>query len=361
MNSQIHFKEIPEKPVYFIADIAANHDGDLSRALSLCQLAKSSGADAVKFQHHDVSKYVSDKGFKDLGGKFSHQTKWKKSIFEVYKDAEVPKEWTPLIKTFCDSINIDFLSTPYDLDAVDHLNKYVSSVKIGSGDLNWDDMLIKCAKTGKKVLLATGASDIGEVQRAVQLLKDNRIIGTKAFHTKADIVLMQCNTNYTGSTDNFNYINLNVLNTYKTLFPDVILGLSDHTPGHVTTLGAVALGARVIEKHFTDDTKREGPDHPFSMDPRTWSAMVEDTRLLESSLGEPTKTVQENEEETLVLQRRAIRTTADIKKGEALTDLQLQRPSPENATNINRLKDVIGKTSNRDISKGDFITDKDFL
>ena len=141
----------------------------------------------------------------------------------------------------------------------------------------------------------------------------------------------------------------------------MILGLSDHTPGHVTTLGAVALGARVIEKHFTDDTKREGPDHPFSMDPRTWSVMVEDTRLLESSLGEPTKTVQENEEETLVLQRRAIRTTADIKKGEALTDLQLQRPSPENATNINRLKDVIGKTSNRDISKGDFITDKDFL
>ncbi len=343
------------KPVYFIADIAANHDGDLGRALALCQLAKDSGADAVKFQHHDVSKYVSDEGFKDLGGKFSHQSKWKKSIFEIYEDAEVPKTWTEKIKGFCDSIEVDFLSTPYDLDAVDHLSPYVSSVKIGSGDLNWDEMLIKCAQTNKTVLLATGACDIGEVQRAVEIFKNNRLL-----LDELDLVLMQCNTNYTGSKDNFNYINLNVLKTYKSMFPELTLGLSDHTPGHVTVLGAVALGAKVIEKHFTDDTEREGPDHPFSMDAHTWAAMVEDTRLLEASLGVSTKDVQPNEEETVVLQRRAIRTTKDIKKGEPLVDLQLQRPCPKNATNINRLAEVTGKESTRDIKKGDFITDKDF-
>jgi N-acetylneuraminate synthase len=221
-------------------------------------------------------------------------------------------------------------------------------------------MLAKCSKTDKTILLATGACNIGEVQRAVKILEDNRSDLKKWDFKGSDIILMQCNTNYTGLKDNFNYINLNVLNTYKSMFPNLTLGLSDHTPGHVTVLGAVALGAKVIEKHFTDDTEREGPDHPFSMDAYTWSAMVEDTRLLEASLGNPTKDVEKNEKETVVLQRRSIRTTIDIKKGEPLVNLQLQRPCPANATNINRLNEVTGKIANRDIEEGDFITNKDF-
>ena len=107
-------------PTYFIADIAANHDGDLNRAKDLIEIAKDAGADAAKFQHHDVRKYVSDSGFKSLGGKFSHQSKWDKSIFEVYKDAEVPKEWTEALRDHCKKVGIDFFSTPYDLDMVDH-------------------------------------------------------------------------------------------------------------------------------------------------------------------------------------------------------------------------------------------------
>ena len=129
---------------------------------------------------------------------------------------------------------------------------------------------------------------------------------------------MQCNTNYTGSIENFKYINLNVLKTYASLFPDTILGLSDHTPGHETVLGAVALGARAIEKHFTDDTSRPGPDHPFSMDPKTWKSMVDSTRILESSLGSSIKKVEENEQETIILQRRAMRLIKPIKSGEIL-------------------------------------------
>ena len=112
--------------VYFIADIAANHDGSLKRAFKLIELAKKSGADAAKFQHHNVKKYVSDLGFKNLKKKFSHQKKWKKSIFEVYKDAEVPTDWTKALKKKCNQIGIDFLSTPYDLDMVDHLNAHVN-------------------------------------------------------------------------------------------------------------------------------------------------------------------------------------------------------------------------------------------
>ena len=122
-------------PTYFIADIAANHDGSLERAKYLIKLAQEAGADAVKFQHHDVTKYVSDAGFKDLGSKFSHQSNWEKSIFEVYKDAEVPLDWTGELKDYCNHLKIEFFTTPYDLDLVDKLNKFVPGFKIGSGDI----------------------------------------------------------------------------------------------------------------------------------------------------------------------------------------------------------------------------------
>ena len=334
-------------PTYFIADIAANHDGDLARAKKLISLAQKAGADAVKFQHHDVKKYVSDYGFRSLGGKFSHQKTWEKSIFQVYKDAEVPTKWTETLKAHCEEIGIDFFSTPYDLDMIDHLNNYVPAFKIGSGDINWHAMLEKVAKTNKPVLFATGASTIGEVQKALEILSKYN----------SNIVLMQCNTNYTASAKNFKFINLNVLKTYKVMFPNVVLGLSDHTPGHVTVLGSVTLGARVVEKHFTDDTSRPGPDHPFSMDCETWKEMVDNTRLLELALGHSTKEVQENERETAILQRRAIRVTRNIERGELLAfeDIEYQRPCPEDALSINISSELIGKRFGKDIIMGDYL------
>ncbi|TGV03848.1 N-acetylneuraminate synthase family protein [Flavivirga rizhaonensis] len=334
-------------PTYFIADIAANHDGDIERAKLLIKLAKESGADAVKFQHHDVKKYVSDYGFKNLGGKFSHQSKWDKSIFEVYKDAEVPRSWTEELKDYCDELDITFFTTPYDLDTVDYINKYVPAFKIGSGDVAWHAMLEKIAKTNKPVLFATGASNMQEVINAVNILKP----------LNNNIILMQCNTNYTGSDENFKYINLNVLEAYKTLFPDIILGLSDHTHGGVTVLGGVALGAKVIEKHFTDDTTRKGPDHPFSTDPKSWRKMVDDTRLLESAMGNCIKKVEENEEQTVILQRRAIRVIQEIKEGEEITmnKIQFQRPSPADAFDVNQVDKILGKKAKSNIQNGDYI------
>ena len=131
---------------------------------------------------------------------------------------------------------------------------------------------------------------------------------------------MQCNTNYTGSTENFKFINLNVIKTYAKKYKNVILGLSDHTPGHETVLGAVAMGIKVVEKHFTDNTKRSGPDHPFSMDPLTWKAMVDATRKLELAMGDGNKRVEKNELETVVLQRRSIRLVRNVNKNERLKD-----------------------------------------
>jgi sialic acid synthase SpsE len=334
-------------PTYFIADIAANHDGDLERAKSLIKLAKECGANAVKFQHHDVSKYVSDFGFKKLGNKFSHQSKWDKSIFEVYKDAEVPLSWTNELRNYCKSIKIEFFSTPYDLDMVDVLNEFVPAFKIGSGDLAWNAILSKVAKTKKPILFATGAGTMAEVQNAMDIISP----------INNDIILMQCNTNYTGDDTNFKYIHLNVLKTYSLMYPNVILGLSDHTKGHETVLGAVALGAKVIEKHFTDDCNRKGPDHPFSMDPRSWQAMVNSTRKLELALGHATKEVQDNEMDTIVLQRRAIRCIQNIAEGEILEldQLQFQRPCPKDALSINDIDLLIGKKIGKSIINGDYL------
>ncbi len=322
-------------PTYFIADIAANHDGSLERAKQLIRLAKEAGADAAKFQNFRAPKIVSDYGFKALGGQKSHQAAWRKSVFEVYQDASIPFEWTYELKAVCDEVGIDYFSSPYDFEATDFLVPYMPAIKIGSGEITWHEALEHIARKGLPVILATGASDIGEVAAAVRLI----------LSINKQLVLMQCNTNYTASLENFNHVHLNVLKTYGLMFPDVVLGLSDHTPGHAAVLGAVALGARVIEKHFTDDNNREGPDHKFAMNPDTWAQMVENTRQLERALGSADKFVAENEQETVVLQRRCLRAARDLPAGTVITreDLDVLRPAPRDAIMPYDIPRVLGK------------------
>jgi len=334
----------PNHPTYFIADIAANHDGSLERAKMLIRLAKEAGADAAKFQNFRAAQIVSDYGFKSLGGQQSHQAKWKKSVFEVYQGASIPFEWTPELKAVCDEVGIDYFSSPYDFDATDMLDPYVPAYKIGSGDITWPEALERIAHKGKPVLLATGASDIGEVQKAVHTI----------LAINQQLILMQCNTNYTASLENLKYVNLNVLKTYAAMFPDLVLGLSDHTPGHATVLGAVALGARAVEKHFTDDNYREGPDHAFAMNPVTWKDMVERTRELEAALGNGDKQVEGNEKETVVIQRRCLRSARDIKAGEVIERAMLDvlRPATPGAILPYEISAVIGTTALVDLPKG---------
>jgi len=324
-------------PTYFIADIAANHDGSLDRAKMLVRLAKEAGADAAKFQNFQAPKIVSDYGFSQMNAQVSHQSQWKKSVFEVYADASIPFAWTPVLKATCDEVGIDYFSSPYDFEAIDMLDDYVPAYKIGSGDITWLEAVERIAMKGKPVLLATGASDIGDVQRAV-----HAILGINPH-----LVLMQCNTNYTAEDGNFDNIHLRVLNTYRNMFPNVVLGLSDHTHGHATVLGAVALGARVIEKHFTDDNDRVGPDHSFAMNPETWSAMVKATRQLERALGSGDKFVTANEQETVVIQRRCLRAGRDIEPGEVITRdmIDVLRPATPGAILPYEITEVIGLTA----------------
>lgn len=340
-------------PTYFVADIAANHDGSLERAKYLIKLAKKSGADAAKFQNFSAPKIVSDYGFKSMGGQQSHQSTWKKSVFEVYNSASIPFEWTYELKAACEQVGLDYFSAPYDFEAIDFLDEFMPVYKIGSGDIDWLEAIERIAKKGKPVMLATGAANIGEVQRAVHtVLAQN-----------PQLVLMQCNTNYTASLENFKFVNLNVLKTYAAMFPQVILGLSDHTSGHAAVLGAVTLGARVVEKHFTDDNNREGPDHKFALDPNAWTEMVERTRELELALGSGDKKVAANEQETVVVQRRCLRAARDIQPGEELSRemIDVLRPATRGAILPSEIDLVLGTKAAAFIAAGKEIRWTDLL
>ena len=334
----------PDQPTYFIADVAANHDGDLERARLLIRLAKDAGADAVKFQNFRAPNIVSDYGFKSLGGQVSHQASWKKSVFQVYQEASIPFEWTPVLKEECDKYGIEYFSAPYDFEAIDMLDPYVPMYKAGSGEIDWLEALERMASKGKPFFVATGASTIGEVQRAVHAI----------LAINPQLVLMQCNTNYTASPENYDHLHLNVLKTYATMFPNVILGLSDHTHALAPVLGAVTLGARVIERHFTDSNDREGPDHKFAMNPDNWAKMVQETRLLERSLGSGDKFIAGNEVETAVLQRRCLRAARDIRAGELLTRemIDVLRPAVEGAIKPSEIESVLGKRAIHDLPAG---------
>jgi len=338
-------------PTYFIADIAANHDGDLERAKGLIYLAAEAGADAAKFQHFKAETIVSDLGFKSLGNQISHQASWGKSVFEVYQDASIDLGWTPELKETCDKAGIAFFTSPYAYDLVDHIDVYVPAYKIGSGDITWIEMIEYIAAKGKPYILATGASSLEDVKRTV----------SAGLVINPQLALMQCNTNYTASLENFKYIQLNVLKTYRQLFPGVILGLSDHTPGHSTVLGAVALGARIIEKHFTDDTEGKGPDHAFSMDPASWKEMVDRTRELECALGDGVKKIEDNEKETVILQRRAIRLREDMHRGDKITKerLEVLRPCPSDGLPPYEMNKVIDKQLRRAMKAGEYLRWKD--
>ena len=335
------------KPTFFIADIAANHDGDLTRAIDLINLAAESGADAAKFQHFKAETIVSDFGFKNLNIQKSHQSKWTKTVYETYQEASLNLEWTQNLKEACDKAGIIFFTSPYDLNIVDFVDDYVPAYKIGSGDITYIEIIKKIASKNKPYILASGAASMEDVERAVRA----------GLEVNSQLSLLQCNTNYTGSSKNFSYINLKVLENYRKKFPNLIIGLSDHTSGHSTVLGSISLGASIIEKHFTDDTFREGPDHTFSMDPMTWKQMIDRSRELELSLGSSEKKIEDNEKETVILQRRAIRAKKDIEIGSNISKDQIimLRPCPEDGIPPYEVENIINKKVKTKIKSGDII------
>ena len=334
-------------PVYFIAEIGSNFDQDLSRAKDLIYMAKEAGADAAKFQHYTAQSLVSDVGFKGLAANNSHQSSWKKSVYDTYDDASLNQDWTEILRDTCADAGLAFFTSPYSFDLVDLVDDFVPAHKIGSGDITWTGIIEHIARKDKPVLLATGASNMADVQRAMNTILD----------FNSDVILMQCYTNYTASRDNFNYLHLNVLRKFQEIYPGIITGLSDHTQGDVSVLGAVTLGARVIEKHFTDSIERDGPDHAFSMTPTTMRDMIERTRDLQAALGISEKEVEPNEKETIVLQRRSICAAKNLSKGTIISEdhLNMLRPCPDGSIQPFEVDQLVGRVLLTDIKNGDHL------
>jgi sialic acid synthase SpsE len=322
-------------PCYMIAEIGSNFDGSLKKAKKLIELAKKSGADCAKFQSFLTEKLLSTTGFEK---RVAFQSRWKKPVWEIYKKAELPREWHAELAEYARKLKIDFMSTPYDYEAVDLLDKIgVPAFKIGSGDITYIEFLKYIAKKGKPLLLPTGASTITEIKDAVDAVKSTK---------NNKIILMQSVTQYPSPIEDANI--LSMVSMGEKFGLDV--GYSDHSPNMTVPIASVALGACVIEKHFTDNTQNQGPDHPHSLDPKSFSTMVLQIREVEKALGDGIKKVEKSEKDTRIIQRRSIFTIRPVKKGEKFTLENIKCLRPFIGLSAAKFSSVIGKRASRDLS-----------
>lgn len=330
----------PDYPTYFIAEIGGNFDGSIDKAKRLIDAAKAAGADCAKFQTFTAETIVSEGGFSKMTLHGVHGT-WGRTVSEVFKDVEFPMAWHQEIADYCKKVGIDFSTSPYFKEAVDLCaDMKLPFIKIGSGEITWLEMLEYTAKKGIPVMLATGDATMSEIDEAVRTIEKT---GNK------DLVLMQCITNYPSKIDS---ANVNVLKTYQSAF-DCLTGYSDHSAGHVVALASVVLGGRVIEKHFTLNKKDKGPDHPHSMEPDEFKFMVDSIREVERAMGSTRKEVQKEEGETVFVQRRCLYAKTDLKKGQVITEADIDVLRPALGIPPKFKQTIIGKTVNKDIPARD--------
>lgn len=328
-------------PAYLIAEIGSNFDGDLERAKYLVDLAVECGADAAKFQTFKAETIINKEAFKTSS---SFQAKWGKPVWDIYKDAEFPFAWHKEISDYCTSRNIDFLTSPYEFDAIELLEQLdIPTYKIGSGEITNLEFLEYVAGKNKPIILGCGAATLGEINEAVKVIRSSG---------NNDIVLLQSVTMYPAP---FADANIRAMCTLRDTF-DCLVGYSDHTPGSIVPLGAVALGGCVIEKHFTDDKTRNGPDHPFAMDADDFKEMSISIRTLELAMGSPIKDVYACEAETVILQRRSLFAAKDISKGTVIKPEMISVLRPQKGLLPKYKSVVIERVAKCNIAAGEPIT-----
>lgn len=326
-------------PAYIIAEIGANFDQSLDKAKKLVYAAKEAGADCAKFQTFSTPKIVSEGGFSRMKLHGVHGS-WGRTVSEVFKDAEFPREWHKEISDYCKSIKIDFSTSPYDVEAVELCVKLdVPFIKIGSGEITWLEMLEYIAQKGKPMILATGDATMSEIDEAVRTIEST---GNR------NLILLQCITNYPSKIDS---ANVNVLKTYQSAF-DILTGYSDHSAGPVVALASIVLGGCVIEKHFTLNKTDKGPDHPHSMNPVEFKMMVDYVREIERAMGSTRKEVVAEEGETVFVQRRCLYAKRYINAGKVIEedDIDVLRPALGIPPKFRKL--LIGKTAKANIEAG---------
>ena len=323
-----------------IAEAGVNHNGSLEIAKQLVRTAKECGADIVKFQTAKldslVSKFAEMADYQKANtGKVESQKEMLSKLLLTFD------EFTELVE-YCKEVGIMFLSTPFDIESIHFLNDMQEIWKIPSGEITNYPYLVEIAKTGKKIILSTGMSEMDEIRAAVELLKENGA---------SDISILHCTTEYPAP---LNEVNLNVMSSLKKEF-DCKVGYSDHTKGIEVSLAAVAKGADVIEKHFTLDRNMEGPDHKASLEPDELKALVEGIRNIELAKGSFEKVPTESELKNRSVARKSIVAARNISAGEVFTEENLTTKRPGNGISPMKWNEVIGTTAKRDFMEDELI------
>ncbi|NDF36009.1 MAG: N-acylneuraminate-9-phosphate synthase [Nitrosopumilaceae archaeon] len=337
---------MPNSKVFIIAEAGSNwkvgsYNADLKRAKKLIQIAVQSGADAIKFQVFRASTvYVPNAGNSD----YLEKSGIKKSINKIFQKSEMPYGMLPEISDYCKKQNIEFMATAFSVEDAREINKYVKTHKVASYEINHIRLLEYLARTKKPIILSTGASNYDEIDFAVNLLKKHKV---------KKYALLQCTAKYPAPLES---LNLDTIPQMRQKYK-VPVGLSDHSTDPVIgPLVAVALGATIIEKHFTLDKNLPGPDHKFALDPPELKKMIQSIRDAQKSFGDGKKRILDVEEELRGFAVRSIQAIKDIKKGDKFVEgynIDILRPGKRSrGAEARLLPKIIGKTSNKPIKLG---------
>ncbi|HTL46688.1 MAG TPA: N-acetylneuraminate synthase [Verrucomicrobiae bacterium] len=329
--------------VFVIAEAGSNHNRDFNQAKKLIDVAAQAGADAVKFQTFSAETLYSKKtpsmSYLTKGGLLKEG----ETVFDLLKKNELPREWQKDLAAYCREKGVIFLSTPFDLKAVDELEKLnVPAYKIASYEITHLPLLEHAAKTGKPMIVSTGMADLTDIEQALDVIyaTGNR-----------QVILLHCAINY---PPKFEDVHLRAMKTMREAF-QVPVGFSDHTTGIAVDLAAAALGACAIEKHYTTDRKLPGPDHPFAIEPQELKAMVQGIREVEKALGSPVKRRTAAEEEMYKLGRRSLVAARKISKGTQITREMIEVKRPGFGIPTKEMHAIVGRTAKVDIDEDDIL------
>lgn len=332
-----------DNQIFIIAEAGDNHNGNFDLALQLVDKAAEAGADCVKFQTFVTENVISK--FAEKADYQKQTTGENESQYEMVKKLELSFEQFRLIHKYCQEKNIIFLSTPFDLDSIDFLEEIqIPFWKIPSGEITNLPYLEKIAKTEKDIIMSTGMCTMEEIEAALSVLRE---------HGAGKITLLHCNTEYPTP---FEDVNLRAMQEMKKAF-GVSVGYSDHTVGIAVPIAATAMGASVIEKHFTLDKNMEGPDHRASLEPEELKQMVRSIRNIERAMGSGKKQPSPSEQKNISIARKSIVAKRKIKQGEQLTEDNLYIKRPGNGISPMRWYEIIGTAAVKDFEEDELIVE----
>ena len=330
--------------VFIIAEAGVNHNGRIEIAFDLIDAASRSGADAIKFQTFKADKMASR--YAEKANYQKKNTKETESQLGMLKRYELDEENHKELIKYCKKLNIQFISSPFDLDSIDLLNRLsLKILKIPSGEITNLPYLKKIGTLNKELIVSTGMADLGEIEDAIDILVNS---GTPI----SKITVMHCNTEYPTP---YSDVNLNAMLTIKAAFSGIKVGYSDHTLGIEIALAAVALGASVIEKHFTMDRKMKGPDHKASLEPDELKAMVKAIRNIEMAMGSGIKKPSESEKINIPIARKSIVAACNIKRGDQFTLENITVKRPGTGISPMQYEKLLGKRASKDFYPDELI------